>query len=92
MNKTPEEWKDAYLDNMYTKNELFSSLLECSKVYPVPRILAVLSEEEEREFSAFVRDCATVDSDDELVSSDGKIEWGLAELRKFLPYVSQGPM
>jgi hypothetical protein len=67
-------------------------MLQCSKIYPVSGILALLSEEEEREFSVFVRDCATVTSDDQLISIKGELGWGLAELRKFLPYVSQGPM
>lgn len=90
MTKTPELWKKAYTDGLYTIRELFSKLVECSKDYPIPRIVAVLDETELTKFEEFVVRCASAESDDELVSTHYTLPWGLADVRKFVPYVVNG--
>lgn len=90
MIKTPEQWKNLYSEGMYTLRELFSKLIECSKEYPIARIIAVLEETEWQEFGEYVMRCASAEREDDIVWVNGTPTWVLADVRKFVPYVVKG--
>ena len=91
MKRSPEMWREVYSNGMYTMPELFSQLVECSKSYPIPNILAVLGEVERQKFNEFIRRCAVLEKEEDIGTiGNDSTTWGLADIRRFVPYIMDG--